>query len=122
MPFIYNGSKDTPEIILDKEKNVYKITGNSFQDDPYIVYKFVHEWLDGFVKDPSSSMNFEIKLNYVNTASSKQIADILIRLEELSGICEVKVLWYYDDEDDGMLDEGETLSDMINVEFEFVEY
>ena len=35
-------------------------------------------------------MRIEFKLNYVNTASSKQIADILIRLEDFQDKCKVK--------------------------------
>lgn len=122
MPLLYRGTKDTPELQFDSQKNIYKISGNSFLDDPFIVYKYVHEWLDEFIQEPNPEMKIEFKLNYVNTASSKQIADILIRLEDLQDKCKVKVIWYYNSEDDDMLDEGETLSDMINLDFEFVDY
>lgn len=122
MPLLYRGTKDTPELQFDSQKGIYKISGNSFLDDPFIIYKYVHEWLDEFINEPNPEMKIEFKMNYVNTASSKQIADILIRLEDLQDKCKVKVLWYFNSEDDDMLDEGETLSDMINLDFEFVDY
>lgn len=122
MPLLYRGTKDTPELHFDSQKQIFKISGNSFLDDPFIVYKYVHEWLDEFVLEPIPEMKIEFKMNYVNTASSKQIADILIRLEEIQDKCKIKVIWYYNIDDDDMLDEGETLSDMINLDFEFIDY
>jgi len=115
-------TEDTPEIILDKENQTFRISGDSYSDDPFPVYKKVFDWLEIYEKNPNRNTIFEFKLNYVNTASHKQIADILMRLEAFKNITKVKVKWHYRNEDEDMLDEGRALEALIRLDFDFVEY
>lgn len=115
-------TEDTPEIILDKEAHTMRISGDSYSDDPFPVFKRVFDWLEIYEKNPNSNTIFDFKLNYINTASHKQIADILMRLETFASITKVLVKWHYRNEDEDMLDEGRALEALIRLEFEFVEY
>ncbi|MBN1180747.1 MAG: DUF1987 domain-containing protein [Bacteroidales bacterium] len=122
VPLKIEPTEDTPEIILDKESQVFRISGDSYSDDPFPVFRRVFEWLEIYEKNPNNATTFDFILNYVNTASHKQIADILMRLESFKPITNVLVKWHYRNEDDDMLDEGRALEALIKVDFDFVEY
>ena len=115
-------SQDSPEVVLNKDKGIFKIIGNSFSEDPFTLYARIFSWLKEYLKNPLEETNFEFKLNYINTASSKQIVEILKLLKILKQNRKVVVSWYYQEGDDDTLTEGEELSKMFNLDFEFIEY
>jgi hypothetical protein len=121
-PLTIKPKEDAPEVHLDKETATFKISGNSFCEDPEFVYQKVLKWMDEYKKDPLPETIFEFRMNYINTASSKQIAEILIKLKSMEANSDIKVLWHYQNDDDEMLDEGRGLKMMINLDFEFLEY
>lgn len=121
-PLIIKSKDDSPEVILDAKNKTFKLSGNSFCEDPKKIYDKVLEWFDEYKREPLSETVLEFKMNYINTASSKQIAEILIKLKSFEGNSKIKVLWYYQNDDDEMLDEGRGLKVMLNLDFEFVEY
>jgi len=122
VPLIISPTEDTPEIVLDKDSQIFKISGDSYSDDPFPIYRKVFDWLEIYEKNPNSATIFEFTLNYINTASHKQIADILMRLEAFKPYTKVIVKWNYRNEDEDMLDEGRALEALIRLNFEFVEY
>ena len=115
-------TRDTPEVVLNKSKGVFLIAGNSFPEDPFSIYGRVVSWLKEYEKEPNKETIFEFKLNYINTATSKYIYEVLNILEVLDNISAVKVLWYYQKDDDDTYNEGVELSQMISLSFDFVEF
>ncbi|MBN2519759.1 MAG: DUF1987 domain-containing protein [Bacteroidales bacterium] len=113
--------EDSPGIRLDKQNSIFEISGNSYADDPVPYYIPIFDWLDEYKKDPNESTLFEFKLNYINTASSKQIANILTKLEETRAKSKVKIKWFYHKDDEDMYDEGLALKNNVKIEFEFIE-
>ena len=68
-------------------------------------------------------MEFEFKLEYFNTASSKLILDVLTKLEDVKNSGKaITVLWYFYDDDEDMEEAGEEFSELVDLEFEFKEY
>jgi hypothetical protein len=61
-------------------------------------------------------------LNYINSASSKYILQILDLFKRiLIKGAKIKCTWYYEDADDQILEDGEDLSDVIKMDFNFIE-
>lgn len=118
---IIEAREDSPGIKLDKENNLFEISGNSYADDPVPYYIPIFDWLDEYKKDPNEITSFEFKLNYINTASSKQIANILSILQEVRDKTTLKVKWYYHKDDEDMYDEGLALNNNLKIDFEFIE-
>jgi hypothetical protein len=114
------GTEDTPKIILDPENGIYEISGRSLPEDCAQFYKPILEWLDGYT---GGKMNFEIKLDYFNTASSKLILDILNRLEKIKEKGnDIKISWYHQEDDEDMQEAGEEFSELVEVPFEIKAY
>lgn len=110
-------TEDTPEITLDKSAGKFEISGRSLPEDSVEFYSPVFQWLAAYEKDPNPTTEFVFKLDYLNTASSKMMQDILSALEKISG---VKVVWYFYEDDEDMEEMGQELSELVEIPFEYI--
>ena len=120
--FYLKGTEETPEIVFDKNKPEFRVTGKSYMEDATAHYIKALAWLEEYSKNPNSSTIFKFQLEYVNTSSSKIVHDILNVLENihLEGN-EVLVEWYYYREDEDMLELGQEFEEIYEVPFKFEE-
>jgi len=118
------GTEDTPEIVFNADNNEFIISGRSLPEDVTSFYKPVFEWMNSFSENPPANALFKFKLEYFNTASSKIILDILMKLEELvqSNKLEIVVEWHYSDADDDMQEAGEEYAELVEVPFNLISY
>lgn len=114
-------SEDTPKIYFEPEVELFVIEGKSLPENAIDFYQPVFDWADRYFNSNEASPNFVLnfKLDYFNTASSKQIAK-LFRIIENSPVSEnVLIKWYYDKDDTDMLKSGTRYSKLIKLKFEF---
>jgi hypothetical protein len=117
------GTEDTPNVILDSSENVMEISGRSLPEDVSSFYGPILTWLSEYSKSPNPKTVFNFKLVYFNTASSKLILDILMKLEEMCKKgCDVVVKWYYPEDDEDMQEAGSEYADIVEVPFEQISY
>ena len=108
-------AEDTPKIVLDADAGVFEISGRSLPEDAAGFYQPVIDWIQEYGASPNDETNFQVKLEYFNTASSKLILDILTLLEDIDN---AKVTWYYYEDDEDMQEAGEEFSEIIEVDFD----
>jgi len=120
-PLIIIGTDEIPTIILDQEKNLFEISGQSIPEEAISFYSPVIDWFEEYSQHPNLKTVLSLHLEYCNSSSSRSIVDILEILEEmnLKGI-QVEVLWHYMEDDDDMLDMGKEFQDIIRVPFTFI--
>ena len=117
------GTTDTPKVLFDPDNDIFEISGRSLPEDVITFYQPVIEWLDDYKLDPNKNTEFVFKYIYFNTATSKLIQDILLRLEQIRETGNnVKVIWYYEEDDEDMYDLGEEFKENVEIPFEIVEY
>jgi hypothetical protein len=117
------GSEDTPKIILDAGSEILEISGRSLPEDVSSFYEPVLNWLNEYAENPNKKTVFNFKLTYFNTASSKLLLDILMKLEEMHEKGhEVLIRWHYPEDDEDMAEAGEEYADIVDVPFEQVSY
>ena len=117
------GTDETPQVILDAEANKFEFSGKSLPEDVTTFYNPLLEWLQEYSNSPNPLTKMVIKLDYFNTASSKMLLDILLKLEEIQeGGNEVLVSWHYRDDDEDMQEAGEEYAEIVEVPFEQVSY
>ncbi len=118
---ILTGTDDTPNVTLDANNKIFEISGRSLPENPSKFYAPVLEWIDSYSENPNPKTVFDFKLEYFNTASSKLILDILIKLEK---ICndgkDVLIKWHFPEDDEDMEEAGEEYADMVDIPFEQV--
>lgn len=116
------GTEETPEIVFDRDKPEFRVTGKSYMEDAMTHYRKVITWLEEYSKNPNPITNFKFELEYVNTASSKIVFDILDALDKmhLAGN-KILVEWHYYEEDEDMLDLGKEFEEAYDMPFIFEE-
>ena len=110
---------DTPAVFLDKGNGIFEISGRSLPEDTVTFFEPVMDWVKAYARQPNSSTDFVFKLDYFNTASSKLILDLISLLKEIKG---AKIIWYYQEDDEEILDAGEEFSEQVDIPFEFRVY
>jgi hypothetical protein len=117
------GTEDTPKIILDAENEIMEISGRSLPEDVSSFYEPVLNWLNEYAENPKKKTVFNFKLTYFNTASSKLLLDILMKLEEMHEKGQdVLIRWHFPEDDEDMAEAGEEYADIVDVPFEQVAY
>jgi len=117
------GSDDTPAIILDAKDGKFEIAGRSLPEDVVAFYQPILDWLDEYAESPLAKTVFDFKLEYFNTASSKMLLDILLKLEDMHENGKtVSVRWFFPDDDEDMQEAGEEYADIVEVPFEQISY
>lgn len=116
-------TNDTPKVLLDPENEIFEISGRSLPEDVVSFYQPVLDWLEDYKESPNDYTEFVFKYIYFNTATSKLVQDILIKLEEIhENGKQVQVIWFYEEDDEDMLDLGEEFSENVDIPFEIISY
>jgi hypothetical protein len=112
------GTKMTPNVILDSDKKVYSITGSSRPENPLQFYKPIFEWLTNYLEKTEEKMVFEVQLDYFNTSTSKVLLDLFELFEKFAETKDIHVVWYYQSDDEEMQEAGEELLDLVELSHE----
>jgi hypothetical protein len=116
------GSPKTPTIEFNSGSGYLLIRGRSIPENSIEFYKGLIEALETYNNGPQSNTKVDIQLEYFNTSSSKCILDVFKKLEAInSGNSEVVINWYYEEDDEDMLEAGEDYQAIINVPFKMIE-
>lgn len=116
----FKGTEETPQIVLDKDKNIFEIKGKSFMEDVQSYYEPIISWLEEYKKDPNKETVITFEVEYINTASSKMFLDVLKEIEDihLAGH-KVHIIWSYFEDDEDMESTGYEFNEMFDAPFEF---
>lgn len=116
------GTAKTPEIKFDSENGVLELRGRSIPENSIEFYKPLNDWIDTYGQGPKPNTIVDVKLEYFNTSSSKCILDLFKQLENLNGKgTDVKINWYFEEDDEDMEEAGEDYQAIINLPFNMVE-
>lgn len=101
-----------PRVLFDPQTGVCEISGESYLEETIVFYKPIIEWVEEYTTT-GKPIEFNFKLSYFNTSSSKRLLDIMRLLKKYrdSGAL-VTVRWYYEEDD---IDSVEDVEDFIIV-------
>lgn len=126
-----DATEKSPKVILDVEKNVFQIEGNSrpenVRDFYYPIIDALKEYFEGLAQKNIQEnfedfpIKFNFRLDYFNSSSAKFLSDVLVIIKTYADLgFNIKVYWYFEEHDDDMKEVGEDFSDMITYPFSFV--
>ena len=111
----------TPSIEF-KVSGKLKISGRSIPEDTRTIYEPIFTWFDSFKVNLPSKIEMSVTLEYFNTSSSIHLLNLfnsLVRLHH-DKQTDVKIIWYYHEDDDEMHDAGRDYKSIVNVPFEVI--
>jgi hypothetical protein len=130
-PLIIQASEYTPEINLNPQMRLFDFKGVSRPENAIDFYTQIYNWFADYESSLKKMFyagqdKYDLTCNfyfsYFNSASSKMIYTIL---EILRGIKKLGfgliINWYYDNGDDQMREDGEELSEAIELMFNLIE-
>lgn len=111
----------SPKVSLDAASGVCKITGESYIEKTWDFYNQILDWVKIYIEEKKGPIHLDIHLTYFNTSSSLCLLYLFQALktyQEAGG--EVKINWYYNEDDSDSLMEGEDFMDDVGLEFELI--
>lgn len=114
--------KSIPRVYLNAEKNEVSIEGRSYMENPQVFYEPIILWMKSYLISLNQSSVLVLKIDYLNTSSTKMIMDILDLWEKAfkEGKA-VSICWYYDPANDFGLETGEEYKEDYSIPFELKE-
>ena len=119
---ILSPTNNSPEVILDP-KGIIKLTGRLIPENGEDFFHPIEEWIDEYFLNPAEITSIEIRLEYMNSAGTKYLFDIIHRITNIHLEKNKKkfvINWYYSEEDEDMLDKGTLISSDLDVPFNFI--
>ncbi len=112
------GTAKTPTVIFEQDNGLLEIKGRSIPENSTEFFKPLMDALKSFSSNSSNTITVNFKLEYFNTSSSKCILDILKILESIKKAGKTVTLnWYYEEDDEDMLESGENYQEIVNIPF-----
>ena len=116
------GTPKTPTGTMNPNTRVIEIKGRSIPENSIEFYKTIIDWIDEYSKSPQPNTVVNIQFEYFNTSSSKCILDVFKKFEMLKkNKADVVINWYYEEDDEDMLEAGEDYESIIKVPFKMIQ-
>jgi hypothetical protein len=116
---ILGPTSSTPEIRFTTEGRLL-MEGRSLPEDVTKFYNPLIEWVRAL---KTEVVKMDLKLEYLNSASSKKLLEILRTIDNNEHVKELIIDWHYESDDEDALENGEILEELLNkAEFRYHEY
>ena len=108
------------KVVIDEHRIV--ISGQSKLEDPAPFYEKLMVVLDENINEFKTHTSIDFLLNYLNSSSSKWLFHILKGIQEkFQGKKIITINWYYEEDDDSMLEAGEVFQSLLSLPFNLIE-
>ncbi|MCS6885934.1 MAG: DUF1987 domain-containing protein [Acidobacteriota bacterium] len=116
-------TRATPAVRFDAASGVLEISGESYPENSMKFYQPVFSWLQQYLSETDHPITFNFKLDYFNTSSSKCILNILEMLEQAHAQGrQISLNWYYQEDDEDMLESGQEFAEDLSLHFNFISF
>ena len=108
----------TPYVYFDADKGLIELSGRVIPEDTKLLFLPLLDWVKLYCKSPNKKTTVNIKLEYFNTSASKLILEFLKELEIIYiEKHEIVVNWYYENDDESMVEVFDIFKSMVNLPF-----
>ncbi len=125
---IIEQTSSSPRVILDPERYIFELSGESRPPDVATFYLDILKWFDEFsmylgkqqeIKDP---LVIKFDFEYFNSSSAKYILDLCKQISAVRGKgINMIVNWHFEKDDTDMLEAGKEMSRIAKFPFEYVQ-
>lgn len=122
MKYLIEPTRNTPFVNFDYNSGILELKGISSPENSLEFYNPVFKAVDKYKELGKNQLEVNMALEYFNTSSSKCIYQIFKGIKRLSEAgSSVVINWMYDSDDEDMREVGEDYSDILGLEFNYLE-
>ena len=115
-------SRVTPLVNFDPEEGILEMKGRSSPENSIQFYQKIIQNLGMFAENGEGDFTANFAFEYFNTSSSKCLFDIFKRLVRIRDSGKILIVnWFFEEDDEDMMEAGEDYSDLLDLEFNFIE-
>ncbi|MFC2090242.1 DUF1987 domain-containing protein [Bacteroidota bacterium] len=116
-------TNNSPEVQFNSATGELNIEGRSIPEDPGEFFDKLIDWLSEYFKNAKEETLMTIKLEYINSGSSKYMLEVLriLKINHDEGK-KVMVKWYFEEGDESIEELGQHYEQTIQIPFEIIEY
>jgi len=121
MPDVLNllPTKNSPGFFLNPDGSL-KISGRGLYQNATEDIEQVMIWIDEYLNNPAETTSVIIAFDYLNSFSTTIVVSLLRKLTTaLLQSGKLSILWYYEEDDEAMIEQGECISSSFNIPMEF---
>jgi hypothetical protein len=112
----------TPLISFDPETGLLEMKGRSSPENSIQFYQPVIDALEEYSENGNGDLIANFAFEYFNTSSSKCLFDVFKNLNKISDAGrDLTINWFYEEGDEDMMEAGEDYSDLLDLNFNFME-
>jgi len=116
-------TKYTMEVNFNKDTGILEMAGSSYPENALDFFGPLINWIKEYISETGKPLVMDIRLHYLNTSSTKCILDIFEVLDQYHKAGgSVKIAWYYEEDDEDIMETGEELGEDFDFPIEFIAY
>ncbi len=113
----------TPTVEFSPENGILTIKGRSHPENSKVFYNPIISWCEEYVGTDPDNTILNVELEHFNTMTSKSLLDVFRSLKPLHDEGkDLLVKWFYEADDEELLDAGQTYQEITGLNFEMVPY
>jgi len=115
-----SSTKRTPDVLLNPE-GIINIKGRGLVINRTKVIPQIMDWINEYLKNPAGITYVNIEFEYLNSLSTTMLVSVLRKFTEVKPMMKKLIIrWYYEHDDNDILERGEYVQSAINHPIEFV--
>ncbi len=116
-----DGTSITPKIQFTAETGLLIMEGRSIPENPEDFYIKLIDWLKKYYMSREGVTEIHFKFEYVNSGSTKFLLELLRLVREFQDRGKTTMIkWYYEEEDEAILEMGEHFNDYLKIPMEII--
>jgi len=116
---IIESTNSTPAVLFNVEKGILMLSGKSLPENAIRFFEPIDKALNEYIQEYSQSLlHITCEFEYINTASSKALYNLLHKATKALKH-NVSIVWGYEEEDEDLKEQGEDFASALGVTFEY---
>jgi len=83
----------TPYVLIDEERGIMKLEGESYHENVFAFFQEIHEWLVKYLKTDFASFTVDCQLKYFNSSTVKLLLNMLLEMDRSPRGRNITVNW-----------------------------
>lgn len=118
-----SAGKDTLSVFCNFDSGLIEMEGISYPQDAAEFFNPVFEWVEKYIDNNGNGLIMNLRINYLNTSSTKCLFDLIDRMEEyFKAGNETEVNWYYEEDDEDIKETGLEFQEDMDIPFNLIPY